>query len=144
MNMQELSGLEIMQKMADGEIPYPEMARTVPIVFVEVERGRMVFEVVADKRHTNIFGNTHGGFSATALDTVTGCVVHTMLEAGVTYATIDLAVKMLRPTPVDTSLLAEGNIINISRSLGVSEGVIKDKAGKVFAHATATCMLLNN
>ena len=101
-------------------------------------------EVKADMRHLNIFGGVHGGFSATVMDTVTGCTVHTMLSAGTGYATIDLSVKMLRPVPRDVRLLAEGLIINVSKSLGVSEGTLKDETGKLYAHATATCMLLEN
>ena len=84
----------------------------------------------------------HGGFSATVLDTVTGCVIHTMLSAGTGYATIDLSVKMLRPVPKDVTLLGEGNIISVTKSIGVSEGALKDEAGKLYAYATATCKLL--
>jgi len=139
-----MTGLEILQAMKQELIPYPPMAETVPMRFIEVEKGRMVFEVMADERHLNIFGGVHGGFSATVMDTVTGCAVHTMLSAGAGYATIDLSVKMLRPVPKDVRLLAEGAVINISKSLGVSEGTLKDDAGKIFAHATSTCMLLTN
>ncbi len=131
-----------MQAMEQGVIPYPPMAETVPMRFIEVEKGRMLFEVKADKRHLNLFGGVHGGFSATVMDTVTGCAIHTMLGVGTGYATIDLSVKMLRPVPKDVLLLAEGTIINISKSLGVSEGTLKDETGKIFVHATATCMLL--
>lgn len=144
MNTTNMTGLEIMQAMEQEVIPYPPMTETVPMKFIVVERGRIVFEVKADKRHLNIFGGVHGGFSATVLDTVTGCAVHTMLSAGTGYATIDLSVKMLRPVPKDVPLLAEGTIINVTKSLGVSEGALKDEAGKLYAHATATCMLLAN
>ena len=71
---------------------------------------------------------------------MTGCVVHSMLSAGTGYATIDFSVKILRPVPKDVSLIAEGTIINISKSLGVSEGALKDEDGKIYAHATATCV----
>lgn len=40
-------------------------------------------------------GGVHGGFAATVLDTVTGCAIHTLLEAGVGYGTIDLNVKCI-------------------------------------------------
>ena len=82
MNTTNMTGLEIMQAMEQEVIPYPPMTETVPMKFIVVERGRIVFEVKADKRHLNIFGGVHGGFSATVLDTVTGCAVHTMLSAG--------------------------------------------------------------
>lgn len=142
MNITKMTGLEIMQAMAQQEIPYPPMIETVPMKFIAVERGRVTLEVKADQRHLNIFDGVHGGFSATVLDTATGCVVHTMLDAGIGYATIDLSVKMLRPVPNEVPLLAEGTIISVTKSLGVSEGVLKDDAGKLYAHATATCKLI--
>jgi len=137
-----MTGLEIMQAMKQEVIPYPPMSETVPMKFITVERGRIVLEVKADNRHLNLFGGVHGGFSATVMDTATGCAVHTLLDTGVGYATIDLSIKMLKPVPRDVRLLAEGIIINISKSLGTSEGTLKDEAGKLYAHATATCMLL--
>ena len=102
----------------------------------------MIFAVWADARHLTPLGGVHGGFAATVLDSVTGCAVHTMLEAGVGYGTVDLNVKMLRAVPVDRDLTAEARVIHMSRSLGVSEGSIRDDAGVLFAHATATCAIL--
>ena len=137
-----MTGLEMMQAMAEGEIPHPPMAETIPMKFSLAQKGRVVFVVKADKRHLNLFGGVHGGFSATVMDTVTGCAVHTMLDSGVAYATIDLSIKMLRPIPEGIQLLAEGTIVNVSKSLGVSEGTLKDESGKIYVHATATCMIL--
>ena len=137
-----MTGLELMQAMLDGAIPPPSIARTIPMQGVSVESGKVVFQARADERHLNPLGAVHGGFAATVMDTVTGCAVHTLLGAGEGYGTIDLNVKMMRPVPRDVDLVAEGNVINISRSLAVSEGTLKDADGKLYAHATATCMLM--
>ncbi|EPG6727642.1 PaaI family thioesterase, partial [Acinetobacter baumannii] len=87
-------------------------------------------------------GGVHGGFAATVLDSVTGCAVHTMLPAGVGYGTIDLNVKMCRPLPQNQVLIATGKVINLSKNLGISEGKITDEEGKLYAYATATCMII--
>lgn len=63
------------------------------------------------------------------------------MEAGVSYGTIDLAVKMLRPLKVGETYRAEGRVLNVSARLGVSEGSIRDTAGKLVAHATCTCLI---
>ncbi|MFT5741937.1 MAG: hypothetical protein ACI822_003279 [Gammaproteobacteria bacterium] len=125
----------------NGELPHPSIAATIPMVFVEADAGRVLFEARAGERHLNPLGGVHGGFIATVLDSVTGCAVHSMLEAGVDYATIDLNVKMLRPVPRDSRLIAEAKVINISKSLGVSEGTLKDENGKLLAHATCSCLI---
>ena len=65
-----------------------------------------------------------------------------MLEAGIGYGTIDLNVKIVRPIPKNIRLISEGKLLNISKSLGISEGSIKDETGKVYAHATASCMII--
>ena len=109
---------------------------------ISVESGKVIFEATADERHLNPLGGVHGGFLATIMDSVTACAVHSALEAGVGYATIDLNVKMLKPVPQNTPLIAEGNLINMSKSLGISEGSSKDEQGKLYGHATATCMIL--
>ena len=137
-----MTGLELMQAMLDGTIPAPSIASTIPMQGVAVESGKVVFRARADARHLNPLGAVHGGFAATVMDTVTGCAVHTLLGAGEGYSTIDLNVKMMRPVPRDVDLVADGNVINISRSLAVSEGTLKDAEGKLYAHATATCMLM--
>ena len=142
MNIAEMTGLEVMQAITSGELPQPSIAETMGMHFGYVEEGYVRFTAMADQRHLNPMGGVHGGFAATILDSVTGCAVHTMLEPGIPYGTIDLQVKMLRPVPVGEELVAEGKMINLSRRLGVSEGSLTNQNGKVLAHATCTCMII--
>lgn len=130
-----------MQEMSNGNLPMPSMATTIPMKPTLIESGQVTFEVQADQRHLNPLGGVHGGFTATVLDTVTGCAIHTVLEAGAGYGTIDLNIKMCRPIPQNRPLTAIGQIINTSKNLAISEGKIIDEDGKLYAHATATCMI---
>lgn len=142
MNPKEMTGLQLLQAMCAGKIPPPSISETIPMYPYEVSEGNISFKAKADSRHLNPLGGVHGGFAAAVLDSVTGCAVHSMLEAGVGYGTIDLNIKMCRPIPQDKELLAVGTIINISKNLGISEGKIIDIDGKIYAHATATCMII--
>jgi len=130
--------------MERSPIPHASIVNTIPMKGIAVERGRIVFEATADDRHLNPLGGVHGGFASTVLDSVTGCAVHTLLDPGVGYGTIDLNVKMLRAIPKNVPLIAEGKVLHISKSLGISEGTLKDSEGKIYAYATATCMMFNN
>ncbi|MEZ5757851.1 MAG: PaaI family thioesterase [Emcibacteraceae bacterium] len=143
MSFDKMTGLEILQAMMAGKIPAPPMAETVPSRLVHAEEGFVRFVVRADKRHLNPMGGVHGGFSATILDSVTGCAVQTLMEPGIKYSTINLEVKMIRPIPLDQDLIAEGTMINRSRRLTVSEGKIMDEEGKIYAAGSATCMILS-
>jgi uncharacterized protein (TIGR00369 family) len=142
MSIEKMSGLEIMKAMVAGKIPTASIAKTIPMNGVLAEEGKVQFEAIADDRHLNPLGGVHGGFSATVMDAVTGCAVHTMLEAGVGYGTVDLNVKMLKAVPKNVQLIAEGKVVHLSKSIGVSEGSLKDRDGTLYAHATATCMIL--
>ncbi|QIC63735.1 PaaI family thioesterase [Acinetobacter schindleri] len=141
MDIKNLSGLQIMQEMCNGNLPMPSMATTIPMKPTLIESGQVTFEVQADQHHLNPLGGVHGGFAATVLDTVTGCAIHTVLEAGAGYGTINLNIKMCRPIPQNRPLTAIGQIINTSKNLAISEGKIIDEDGKLYAHATATCMI---
>lgn len=66
-----------------------------------------------------------------------------MLEAGLSYTTIDLNVKMCCPIPLNTELKAVTKTINISKNLGIAEAQLWDQDGKFYADATATCMIIH-
>ncbi|BBQ47941.1 PaaI family thioesterase [Acinetobacter pittii] len=141
-NPMEMTGLEFLQAMIEGHIPPASISKTIPMQPTEISEGFVTFKAQADHNHLNPLGGVHGGFAATVLDSVTGCAVHTMLPAGVGYGTIDLNVKMCRPIPQNQALIATGKVINLSKNLGISEGKIIDDEGKLYAYATATCMII--
>jgi len=140
MNLQELSGLEVFMAMKEGRIPYPSMTQTIPMRCVEVEKGFIRIQTRADSRHMTL-GGVHGGFSATVLDGATASAVHTTLEPGEGCSTLDLNIKILKPVPLDTDLIAEGEIIHTSKRIGVSKGTLKDNQGTLYAYATTTCAI---
>ena len=60
MSIRNVSGLELMQAMVDGQIPMPPIAHVIPMRGVAAEHGRIVFEAQADERHLNPLGGVHG------------------------------------------------------------------------------------
>lgn len=138
----EMTGLEILQAMAAGKLPAPSITVTMPMSMEEAAEGYVKFTAVADERHLNPLGGVHGGFAATVLDSVTACAVHTTLEAGVGYSTVDLNVKMVKPVPRGETLVAEGRVLHVSRTIAVSEGSLRNTEGVLLAHATATCVII--
>ncbi len=91
------SGLEFLQAMLNGDLPAPRIGETLGFHPVEFGQGRAVFEGLPDERHYNPIGGVHGGYAATLLDSCMGCAVHTLLDAGVGYTTIEFKVAFLRP-----------------------------------------------
>ena len=142
MNPKEMTGLQLLEAMCTGKIPPASISETIPMQPFEVSEGKISFKAKADHRHLNPLGGVHGGFAATVLDSVTGCASHTVVGAGEGYGTTDLNIKMCRPIPYDTKMIAEGKVINVGRNLIIAEGYIRDEAGKIYAHATATNMII--
>lgn len=141
MDIEKLSGLEFMRNILEGRISPGGMAKALTMEVIEVASGFVKLTARADNRHTNPFGGVHGGFAATVLDSVTACAVHTVLEAGIGFATLDLNIKMLKPIPLEKELVGEGKVIHMSKKIGMSEGMLKDSRGNLYAHATAIYMI---
>lgn len=142
--MTQLSGLELLRLISGGQLPSPPMAEVIPMNLVRVDAGDIEFEAVADRRHLNPMGGVHGGFAATVLDSATGVAVHSMLGPGQSYGTIDLNVKLVKPLPLGRTLFAPAKVIKMTKRLGISEARLIDDEGNIYAHATATCMIVDD
>lgn len=143
-NMSECPGLELFQKMLAGELPYPPICDTLGFILVEAERGRIVFQGTPEHRHYNPLGSVHGGFHATLLDSCVACAVHSTLEPGQGYTTLELKVNYVRAlTDRAGPVRAEGKVIHVGKQMGTAEGRLYDAAGKLYAHATTTCLIFS-
>jgi uncharacterized protein (TIGR00369 family) len=137
-----LSGLEQMQAMLRGELPYPHIADTMDFVLLEVGEGRAVFQGLPQTMHLNPMGTVHGGWYATLLDSAVGCAVHTTMPPGRGYTTAELSVNLVRgAVPGREPLRAIGTVLHSGRQLATAEGRIVDASGRLYAHATTTCLV---
>lgn len=135
-------GLELLRAMMRGELPRPPIAETLSFTLIEAEAGRVVFEGAPDARFFNPLGSIHGGWSATLLDSCVGCAVHSLLPAGKGYTTVELKVNYVRPVMPESGLLrAEGRAIHVGGRVGMAEGRLVDANGRLYAHATTTCLI---
>jgi uncharacterized protein (TIGR00369 family) len=138
----KMSGLEYLQAIARGELPAAPMADLLGFGLYEIEEGRVVFECVPAEYHYNPIGAIHGGLACTLFDSAMGCAVHTMLPAGVGYTTVELKVNFLRPITARTGrLLCEGAAIHVGGRIATAEARLLDEGGKLYGHATTTCMI---
>ena len=141
----EMSGLDHLRAMLRGDLPVPPIARLISFGFVEVEEGRVVFECEPAEYHYNPIGSVHGGLACTLFDSAMGCAIQTELPAGVGYTTVELKVNFLRPITTQTGrLLCEGNTIHVGGRIGTAEARLTDASGKLYGHATTTCMIFRD
>lgn len=92
--------------------------------------------------HYNPIGSVHGGWAATIMDSALGCAVHTKMQAGMGYSTIEFKVHLVRPIFEHTGeVICEGNVVHIGRTIATSEATLKTIDGKLLAHGTETCAI---
>lgn len=141
----EMSGLEFVQGLADGTLPLNTIAQTLRYDVAEAVNGRVVVTAEPSGIHLNPAGTVHGGFSATLLDSCMGLAVQSTLEKGFGQTTLEFKISLVRPiTPETGELKAEGVVLSRGRRVGTAEGRITDRAGRLLAHGTTTCLIFEN
>lgn len=136
------NGLELMQAMLRGELPYAPIARTLDFLLISVDEGRAVFQGRPGPGHLNPMGGVHGGWFATLLDSALGCAVHTCMPAGRGYTTAELSLNLVKGlTPRVPRVRAEGRVLHCGRQLATAEARLVGADGTLYAHATTTCLV---
>jgi uncharacterized protein (TIGR00369 family) len=139
-----LSGLEMMQYMLQGRLPYPAMGKTLGFQLFQIEDGRAIFQGAPSELHLNPMGTTHGGWFASILDSAMGCAVHSKMPVGRAYTTAELSVNLVRAiTPKVKRLRAIGTVVHCGRQLATTEGRLIGPDGTLYAHATSTCLVFD-
>jgi uncharacterized protein (TIGR00369 family) len=138
-----MAGIDFMRAIRDGRLPAPPIARLMGFSLVEVEPGRAVFEVVPGEKHYNPIGVVHGGVAMTLLDSAMGCAVHTQMPLGTGYTTLEAKTNLVRAITAETGKLrAIGVTVHVGKRMATAEGRLEDAAGKLYAHASTTCIVL--
>lgn len=138
-----LSGFEFMQALMDGRVAPAPIALLLNMRPRQVGLGLVVFECVPDESVYNPIGVVHGGLVCTLADSVAGCAVHTTLDAGVGYTSIDITVNYLRPVTLDSgTLVATGRVIKPGRRIALAAAEVHDGAGRLVATATSNCLII--
>ena len=138
-----LSGLEFFEAISDGRVAPPPIMSTLDFDATEFTEGRAEFRLTPREFHYNPIGSMHGGVFAAMLDSACGCAVHTRLQAGEFYTSVDLSVKFLRPVSLTTGQIAAvGTVTHLGRRTALAEARITDAAGKLYATATSSCLII--
>ena len=140
-----MSGIEFLRAIRDGHLPPAPMATLLGFSLVEVEPGHAVFECVPGEQHYNPIGVVHGGLAMTLLDSTMGCCVQSAMPAGTGYTTLEAKTNLVRPITAATGKLrAIGKLVHAGKRVATAEGRLEDESGKLYAHATTTCIVLKN
>lgn len=139
-----LSGLEMLRKMIAGELPAPPIAGPLGFRLVEVEPGLAVFEGTPGPHLLNPLGSVHGGYALTLIDSACGCAVHSELDAGVGYTTVETKVNFTRAIdPAGGPVRCAGRVLSRGRTIATADAFLRDESGRLLAHGTSTLIILS-
>ncbi|MFZ6760947.1 PaaI family thioesterase [Undibacterium sp. Ji50W] len=140
--LKAVSGIDFLLGILNGDYPVAPIGKTLDFIPVEGEPGRVVFQGTPGVQHYNPLGSVHGGYFCTLLDSAVGCAVQSMLPKGTGYTTLEIKVNLIRAMNSKTGpVRAEGKVIQVGKQVGTAEGRIVDAAGRIYAHATTTCLV---
>src|ERR687893_709523 len=126
-----LTGLEFLRRVVSGELPRPPISAMMNFGLAEPA-----------EYHYNPIGVVHGGLAPTLLDSAMGCAVHSVLPAGAGYTTLEIKVNYIRALTAGTGeVRCEARVIHVGGRTATAEGKVLDAAGKLYAHATTTCII---
>ncbi|MEH7350487.1 PaaI family thioesterase [Gottfriedia acidiceleris] len=131
-----------MQKMMNGEVPPPPIARLIGAELVNVEEGKAVFELQCDtEKHANPMGTIHGGILCDIADMAMGVAFASTLETNETFTTVELKINYLKPV-WNEKIIAKGEVMKRGNTIGLIKCDVFDEGGSLVAHALSTCMIL--
>jgi uncharacterized protein (TIGR00369 family) len=138
------SGLEVLERIVEGELPPPPIARTLDFDLVQVEPGRAVFEGVPAEFHYNPIGVVHAGYTVTLLDSAMGCAFVTTAEAATRWTTLELKTSFTRALTIDTGRVrCVGTVLRRGQRVSLTEARVLDAEDRLCAHATSTILVLD-
>jgi len=138
------SGLELARGMVEGAQPAPTICRALNFYMAGADEGRVVFKGTPLDEHYNPAGTVHGGWTAAILDSSLACCVWTRVPVGFVYTTVEFKVNIVRPMTDRTGeVICEGNVVHMGRKLATSQATLRTQEGKLIAHASETCAILD-
>ncbi|SPJ17705.1 Thioesterase superfamily protein [Burkholderiales bacterium] len=137
-------GMEVFEAIFAGELPPPPIGETLDYILIHIEPGVAVFQGRPKTKHYNPQGTVHGGWFATLLDSAVACAVHSTLPSGKGYTTLELKINIVRALTDAVPLVrAEGKVIHVGRQVATAEGRLVGPDGKLYAHASTTCLIFD-
>lgn len=133
-------GYSLLAAMHSGELPLPPIYQTLGMEMKLVERGRVVVSAFPHRRFYSPIDTVHVGFTSGVMEAALISAVISLLDKGEICVPVEFKVNLVRPMSEATGQVeAIGTALYRGRTVATAEGKLVDAAGKLYAHATATC-----
>ena len=128
----------LIERVLTSKIPIAEL---IGFGVEEIGGGRAVASLRSGPQHANPMGTLHGGVLCDLADAAMGMAFVTTLALDESCTTVELSIHFFRPV-WQTTLRAEGRVINRGRNVGYVECDVTDQEGKRVAKARSTLFVL--
>ena len=129
--------------MLQGKASKSPIAIALRLALVEVAEGRVAYTGLPGEDFTNDVGSIQGGWVAALIDAAIGSAVHSALPLGAHYTTLELKVNYVRAVTTDSGeMRCIAETLHVGHATATARAQVEDAAGKLYAHATTTCMVL--
>jgi len=137
------SGLTYFERLRDGEIPPQPIMQTIGWRIETVEHGRLGLRLLPGEYLYHAGGLVHGGVIATLLDSAMSGAAMSTLAQGQACTTTQLSIHFVAGVrPAAGELIVEGCVRHRGGTIITMEGAVYDGAARLYAHATASCLIL--
>jgi uncharacterized protein (TIGR00369 family) len=138
-------GLDFLRAIVAGELPPAPIQELLGFQLIEADEGRVVFRGEPGEQHLRGLSPPYGRFAAypPITGSAMGAAVHSTLEQGRAYATLEVKYNLVRPITADTGpVLAEGKVVHRGGTVATVEGHLRaEEGGALLAHGTSTCLI---
>ena len=140
--LDKLSGQDYLTDVQRGEEPKSPIAVALRSTLVKVSEGRVKYTGQPGEDFTNDVGSIQGGWVTALIDAAIGSAVHSALPQGLQYTTLELKVNFVRAVTIENGqMYCTAETVHIGRTTATAKAKVKDAAGKLYAHATSTCLI---
>jgi uncharacterized protein (TIGR00369 family) len=108
---------------------------------IDTDAGTIEIGFTADDRFLNPAGTVQGGFLAAMLDDTQGPALFGMTNGEAYAPTIDFTISFVKPARVGR-FVGKGRVVNLGKTIALTEAELFDEAGELVARATFTCRVM--
>ena len=138
----QMSGLEFMQRVLNGEIAGAPIAGALNFTLLDVADGHVRFAGTPEFHALNPSSAVHGGWYGALLDSALGCAVMTKVPQGSVYTTLEYKVNITRAIPLGMTVHCDAWVDHAGRTTAVAHGEIRGaEDGRLYATGSTTCII---
>lgn len=136
-----LPGIEQLRALLEGRIPQPPLSHLTGNRLAEVQPGRTTFEMPLSRWLCSPPGAISIGPLTIAADAAMATAIQTTLPTATPYSTSELSLRLLSTARPGGTLRVTAEVIQVRRTIGLSQARLTDSEGRLLGHGTTLCFV---